>query len=121
MAALSGNDVTTTTTNRIQKLLEKGTTTHYLVDLINQEKTRQFWLDDGLLKTKENLSLCAKRWRFEKILNHRNAMTHFGQGIRKRNALLHCCKRENYCPQMRNDIATYVKTYLVCQHNKKDH
>lgn len=52
VAALSGSAVSTNTRDQIRALMEKDSATQYLVDLIKQGKTRQFWLDGKLVKTK---------------------------------------------------------------------
>lgn len=68
LVTLSGSDVITNTRFQIWVLLENDLTTPYLVDLIKQGKTQQFWLDEGPVKTKRKY-VCTKWWRFEEILN----------------------------------------------------
>ncbi|XP_022888061.1 uncharacterized protein LOC111403696 [Olea europaea var. sylvestris] len=52
VVALSESAVTKNTRDQIRALMEKDPTTQYLVDLIKQGKTRQFWLDGELVKRK---------------------------------------------------------------------
>ncbi|XP_022858418.1 uncharacterized protein LOC111379294 [Olea europaea var. sylvestris] len=54
VATLSGKAVSTNNRDQIRALMEKDPATQYLVDLIKQGKTRQFWLNGELVKTKRD-------------------------------------------------------------------
>ncbi|KAL0427843.1 UNVERIFIED_CONTAM: Transposon Tf2-11 polyprotein [Sesamum latifolium] len=54
IAALSSSAVATSIRDRAHELLPKDSAAQGLVHLIKQGKTRQFWLQDGLLMTKGN-------------------------------------------------------------------
>ncbi|KAL0411995.1 UNVERIFIED_CONTAM: Transposon Tf2-11 polyprotein [Sesamum latifolium] len=54
VAALSSSLVATSIRDRARELLPKDSAAQGLVHLVEQGKARQFWLEDGLLMTKEN-------------------------------------------------------------------
>jgi hypothetical protein len=120
MAALSGSTVTTSTRDQIRALLNKDPATQYLVDLIKQGKTRQFWLDEGLVKTKGDRLYVPKGGDLRKslITECHDTIWAGHPGEERTFALL---QRAYYWPQMRDNITTYVKTCLVCQQDKSDH
>ncbi|XP_022876954.1 uncharacterized protein LOC111395186 [Olea europaea var. sylvestris] len=101
------------------RLNRKDPATQYLVDLIKQGKTQQFWLDGELVKTKGDRLYVPKGGDLRKSLITECDDTiwagHPGEE--------HTCtllQRAYYWLQMRDDIVTYVKTYLICQQNKED-
>ncbi|XP_022843217.1 uncharacterized protein LOC111366751 [Olea europaea var. sylvestris] len=58
------------TRDQIRALMEKDRATQYLVDLIKQGKTRQFWPDGELVKIKEDRLYIPKSGDMRKITNY---------------------------------------------------
>ncbi|KAH6817610.1 hypothetical protein C2S51_001213 [Perilla frutescens var. frutescens] len=54
MAALTSSKATTDLKNRIRELTKEDPTAQGLLNLVEQKKTRNFWLEEGFLKTKGN-------------------------------------------------------------------
>ncbi|KAL0449320.1 UNVERIFIED_CONTAM: Transposon Tf2-11 polyprotein [Sesamum latifolium] len=88
--------------------------------LVEQGKARQFWLEDGLLMTKENRVYVPKGGDLRKsLISECNDTLWTGhQGEERTYALV---QRAYYWPQMRDDVETYVRTCLICQQDKADH
>ncbi|XP_022888965.1 uncharacterized protein LOC111404384 [Olea europaea var. sylvestris] len=106
IAVLSGSTVSTNTRDQIRALMEKDPATQYLVDLINEDKGRPPICPKGGDLRKSLITECHDTiW-----------VGHPGEECTC--ALL---QRAYYWPQMRDDIATYVKTCLICQQDKADH
>ncbi|XP_022857861.1 uncharacterized protein LOC111378821, partial [Olea europaea var. sylvestris] len=103
IAALSGSAVSTNTRDQIRALLEKDPATQYLVDLIKQGKTRQFWLDRELVKTKADRLYVPKGEDLRKslITECHDTIWAGHPGEERTCALL---QRAYYWPQMRDDI-----------------
>ncbi|KAK4382079.1 Retrovirus-related Pol polyprotein from transposon.6 [Sesamum angolense] len=68
VAALSSSAVATSVRDRARELLSKDPTAQGLVHLVEQGKARQFWLEEGLLMTKENRSYVPKGGDLRKSL-----------------------------------------------------
>ncbi|KAL0439053.1 UNVERIFIED_CONTAM: Transposon Tf2-11 polyprotein [Sesamum latifolium] len=83
-------------------------------------KARQFWVEDGLLMTKENRLYVPKGGDLRKSLISECHDTLWAghQGEERTYALV---QRAYYWPQMRDDVETYVRTCLICQQDKTDH
>ncbi|KAL0402126.1 UNVERIFIED_CONTAM: Transposon Tf2-11 polyprotein [Sesamum latifolium] len=83
-------------------------------------KARQFWLEDGLLMTKENLLYVPKGGDLRKSLISECHDTLWAghQGEERTYALV---QRAYFWPQMRDDVEMYVRTCLICQQDKADH
>ncbi|KAL2224127.1 UNVERIFIED_CONTAM: Transposon Tf2-11 polyprotein [Sesamum indicum] len=62
VAALSSSAVATSIRDRARELLSKDPAAQGLIQLVEQGKARQFWLEDGLLMTKGKPPICAERW-----------------------------------------------------------
>ena len=88
-----------------------------LISLAFEGKTRRFWVEDGLLYTKDK-RLYVPKWgniirNLIKECHDSKWAGHPGQ--RRTRALL---ESVYYWPQIRDDVETYVKTCLVCQQDK---
>ncbi|XP_022871276.1 uncharacterized protein LOC111390459 [Olea europaea var. sylvestris] len=120
ISSLRWSAVSTNTRDQIRALMEKDPATQYLVDLIKHGKTRQFWLDGELVKTKGDRLYVPKGGDLRKslITECHDTIWAGHPGEERTCALL---QRAYYWPQMRDDIATYVKTCLICQQDKADH
>ncbi|KAL0434762.1 UNVERIFIED_CONTAM: Transposon Tf2-12 polyprotein [Sesamum radiatum] len=114
VAALSSSAVATSIRDRARELLPKDPAAQGLVHLVEQGKARQFWLDDGLLMTKENRLYIPKGGDLRKSLISECHDTLWAghQGEERTYALV---QRAYYWPQMRDDVETYVRTCLICQ------
>ncbi|KAL0355410.1 UNVERIFIED_CONTAM: hypothetical protein Sradi_3987900 [Sesamum radiatum] len=88
--------------------------------LVEQGKAQHFWLEDGLLMTKENRLYVPKDGDLRKSLISECHDTLWAghQGEECTYALMH---RAYYWPQMRDDVETYIRTCLICQQDKADH
>ncbi|KAL0361415.1 UNVERIFIED_CONTAM: Transposon Tf2-11 polyprotein [Sesamum radiatum] len=120
VAALASSAVATSIRDRAHELLSRDSAAQGLVHLLEQAKVRQFWLEDGLLMTKENHLYVPKGGDLRKSLISECHDTLWAghQGVERTYALVH---RAYYWPQMRDDVETYVRTYLICQQDKADH
>ncbi|KZV49272.1 hypothetical protein F511_38757 [Dorcoceras hygrometricum] len=88
-----------------------------LVKLAEQGKTRQFWLEDGLLYT-QGRRLCVPKWedlRKDLIRECHDTKWAGYPGQKRTRALL---ESSYFWPQMRDQVELYVKTCLVCQQDK---
>ncbi|KAH6787578.1 hypothetical protein C2S52_007130 [Perilla frutescens var. hirtella] len=90
VAALASSKVTTNLKTRIRELTKEDPTAQGLINLVEQKKTRNFWLEEGLLKTKGNQLYVPK-----------------GGDLRR--SII-----------MRDEIEMFVRTYIVCQQDKAD-
>ncbi|XP_070013971.1 uncharacterized protein [Nicotiana sylvestris] len=68
LATLRGSEVATSIKDQIQDLLIKDPAVQYLVDLVGQGKTRQFYMEDGFLKVKGNRLYVPKGGDLRRIL-----------------------------------------------------
>ncbi|KAL2251583.1 UNVERIFIED_CONTAM: Transposon Tf2-11 polyprotein [Sesamum indicum] len=120
VAVLSSSAVATSVTNQARELLSKDPTAQGLIQLVEQGKARQFWLEDGLLIAKGNRLYVPKGGDLRKSLISKCHDTLWAghQGEERTYALV---QRAYYWPQMRDDVETYVRTCLICQQDKVDH
>lgn len=119
VAALAASKVTTNLKDQIRELTKQDPAAQCLVDLVGQGKTRQFWMEDGLLKTKGNRLYVPKGGELRKtIITECHDTLWAGHPGEERTVAL--VQRSYYWPQMRDDIDTYVRTCLVCQQDKAD-
>ncbi|KAL0391473.1 UNVERIFIED_CONTAM: hypothetical protein Slati_4532400 [Sesamum latifolium] len=120
VSALSSSAVATSIRDRARELLPKDSAVQGIVHLVEQGKARQFWLEDGLLITKENCLYVPKGGDLRKslILECHDTLQAGHQGEERTYALV---QRAYYWPQMRDDVETYVRTCLICQQDKIDH
>ncbi|KAL2223627.1 UNVERIFIED_CONTAM: Transposon Tf2-12 polyprotein [Sesamum indicum] len=120
VAALSSSAVATSIRDRARELLSKDPAAQGLIQLVEQGKARQFWLEDGLLMTKGNRLYVPKGGDLRKSLISECHDTLWAghQGEERTYALV---QRAYYWPQMRDDVETYVRTCLICQQDKADH
>ncbi|KAL2248200.1 UNVERIFIED_CONTAM: Transposon Tf2-11 polyprotein [Sesamum indicum] len=120
VAVLSSSAVATSIRDRVRELLSKDPAAQGLIQLVEQGKARQFWLEDGLLMTKENCLYVPKGGDLRKSLISECQDTLWAghQGEERTYALV---QRAYYWPQMRDDVETYVRTCLICQQDKTDH
>ncbi|KAL0400410.1 UNVERIFIED_CONTAM: Retrovirus-related Pol polyprotein from transposon [Sesamum radiatum] len=68
VAALASSAVATSIRDRARELLLRDSAAQGLVHLVEQGKARQFWLEDGLLMTKENRLYVPKCGNLRKSL-----------------------------------------------------
>ncbi|KAL0404436.1 UNVERIFIED_CONTAM: Transposon Ty3-G Gag-Pol polyprotein [Sesamum radiatum] len=120
VAALASSAVATSIRDRARELLSRDSAAQGLVHLVEQGKARQFWLEDGLLMTKENRLYVSKGGDLRKLLISECHDTLWAghQGEDRTYALVH---RAYYWPQMQDDVEMYVRTCLICQQDKADH
>ena len=111
------SQVTSPLLGRIKEGLAQETLAKTIISMVQEGKTRRFWLDDGLLYTKGN-RLYVPKWdnlRRELMKECHDSLWAGHPGIRRTLALL---KATYYWPQMRDDVEGYVRTCLVCQQDK---
>ncbi|KAL0340046.1 UNVERIFIED_CONTAM: Transposon Tf2-12 polyprotein [Sesamum radiatum] len=120
VAALSSSAVATSVRDRARELLPGDPTAQGLVHLIEQGKAQQFWLEDGLLMTKENCLYVPKGGDLRKSLISECHDTLWAEHPREKRTYA-LVPRVYYWPHMRDDVETYVCTCLICQQNKADH
>ncbi|KAJ4717218.1 Retrotransposon protein, putative, Ty3-gypsy subclass [Melia azedarach] len=106
-----------TLVGRIKEGLTQDPLAKSIVALVNEGKTRRFWLDDGLLYSKGR-RIYVPKWgglRKELIKECHDSKWAGHLGAKRTNALL-----ENlyYWSKMREDVEAYVRTCLVCQQDK---
>lgn len=102
---------------RIKEGLDYDPMTKELAKLAEQGKTRQFWLEDGLLYTKRR-RLYVPKWgdlRRDLIRECHDTKWAGHPGQRRTRALL---ESSYFWPQMRDQVELYVKTCLVCQQDE---
>ncbi|KAJ0039649.1 hypothetical protein Pint_27365 [Pistacia integerrima] len=111
------SQVTSALADRIKQGLQQEPLARNIIALVEEGKTRRFWLTDGLLYTKGN-RLYIPRWdnlRKELIKECHDSLWAGHPGMRSTLALL---KSAYYWPGMQDSIEGYVRTCLVCQQDK---
>ncbi|KAJ0025536.1 hypothetical protein Pint_07160 [Pistacia integerrima] len=111
------SQVTSALANRIKQGLQHEPLARNIIALVEEGKTRRFWLTDGLLYTKGN-RLYIPRWdnlRKELTNECHDSLWASHPGMRRTLALL---KSAYYWPGMQDSIEGYVRTCLVCQQDK---
>ncbi|KAI3462633.1 hypothetical protein Pfo_019296 [Paulownia fortunei] len=104
-------------TDRIKQGLEQDPLARELKKLAVEGKTKQFWVDDGLLYTKGR-RLYVLKWgslRKELIKECHDTKWAGHLGQRRTMTLL---EATYFWPHMRDSVELYVKTCLVCQQDK---
>ncbi|KAL2235791.1 UNVERIFIED_CONTAM: Transposon Tf2-12 polyprotein [Sesamum indicum] len=91
VAALSSSAVATSIRDQARELLSKDPAAQGLIQLVEQGKARQFWLEDGLLMTKKNRLYVPKGRDLRKSLISECHDTLWA-GHRERSALMPWCK-----------------------------
>nr|XP_025697450.1 uncharacterized protein LOC112798992 [Arachis hypogaea] len=88
-----------------------------LVELAREGKTKRFWLENDLLYTKGRRLYVPKWENLRRKLVRKCHDTKWAghQGQRRTLALI---ESSYYWPQMRDEVESYVKTFLVCQQDK---
>ncbi|KAL2237413.1 UNVERIFIED_CONTAM: Gypsy retrotransposon integrase-like protein 1 [Sesamum indicum] len=117
VATLSSSAVATSIRDRARELLQRDPAAQGLIQLVEQGKARQFWVEDGLLMSKANRLFVPKGGDLRKSLISKCHDTLWAghQGKERTYALV---QRTYYWPQMRDDVDTYIRTCLICQHDK---
>ncbi|KAL2250185.1 UNVERIFIED_CONTAM: Transposon Tf2-11 polyprotein [Sesamum indicum] len=91
-----------------------------VISVKDQGKARHFWIEHGLLMTKGNCVYVPRGGDLWKSLISECHDTlwagHHGQ---ERTCAL--VRRAYHWPKVRDDVETYVRTCLICQHDKADH
>lgn len=103
--------------DRIKEGLDKDPMAKSLVELAREGKTRRFWVQDGLLRTKGD-RLYVPKWgnlRKELIRECHDTRWAGHPGQRRTLSLLEAAY---YWPHIQDDVETYVRTCLVCQQDK---
>jgi len=103
--------------DRIKNGLQLDPLAKSLIALVEEGKTRRFWLIGGLLYTKGS-RLFVPKWgnlRRELIKECHDSKWAGHPGMKRTLALL---KTTYYWPQMRDEVESYVRTCLVCQQDK---
>src|ERR1051325_8355514 len=87
------------------------------MQLAEEGKTRQFWVEDGLLITKGNRLYVPRLGNLRKALLEEchNTMWAGHNGWQRTFALL---KQRYYWPNLRDDVMQFTKTCLICQQDK---
>ena len=119
VTALSGSEVRTRIRPMIRELLQEDPTAQQLIGLVEQGKNRRFWMDDGLLLTRGNRLYVPKSGDLRRVVIRECHSTYWAghPGEDRTTALV---QQGYYWPQMRDDIADFVKTCLICQQDKAD-
>ena len=117
LASLSASVVNTPLKERIKENLEKDPVVRTILKLVEEGKTRQFWVEDGLLWAKGGRLYVPKSGNLRRTLLSECHDTLWAghPGWQRTHALL---KQGYYWPQMRDDVVEYTKTCLVCQQDK---
>ncbi|KAL2237442.1 UNVERIFIED_CONTAM: Transposon Tf2-11 polyprotein [Sesamum indicum] len=120
IAALSSSAAAIYVKDQVRELLLRDPAAQGLIRLVEQDKARQFRVEDGLLKTKENRIYVPRGGELRKSLLSECHDTLWAghQGQERTYALV---QRAYYWPQMLDDVETYVCTCLICQQDKADH
>ena len=117
LANLTSSQVGTDVKETIRNHLARDPVSQNLMKLAKEGKTRQFWVEDGLLATKRGRLFVPKAGGLRRMLLRECHDTLWAghQGWQRTLALL---KRGYYWPQMTDDAQEYVKTCLICQQDK---
>jgi hypothetical protein len=106
--------------DKIKANLDKDTMAVNLIDLVKKGKTRQFWLQDGLLMSKGNRVFVPKAGDLRRTLL-RECHDTLWAGHPGEERTLALLKQGYYWPQMCDDVVEYVRTCLICQQDKPEH
>lgn len=119
LSHMSTSTVATSLRDQVREWLEKDLSAQALVKLVQEGKSRQFWLKDGLLMLKGNRLYVPKGGdlRRQLLKECHDSLWAGHPGWERTFALL---KQGYYWPQMRDDVEGYVRTCLICQQDKVD-
>lgn len=119
-AALSSSKVATSVKDQIREFLMRDPAAECLVKLVQQGKAKQFWLEEGLLRTKGSRLYVPKGGNLRKslIAECHDTLWAGHPGGERTLALV---QRAYYWPQMRDEVEAYVRSCLICQQDKADH
>ncbi|KAJ7961417.1 Retrotransposon protein, putative, Ty3-gypsy subclass [Quillaja saponaria] len=117
VAHISASCVATSMRERIRENLDKDPVAQAIINLAKEGKTRQFWVEDGLLMAKGSRLFVPKAGDLRRTLMKECHDTLWAghPGWQRTYALL---KQGYYWPQMREDAVNYSKTCLICQQDK---
>ncbi|KAJ7982631.1 Retrotransposon protein, putative, Ty3-gypsy subclass [Quillaja saponaria] len=117
VAHISASRVATSMRERIRENLDKDPVAQAIINLAKEGKTRQFWVEDGLLMAKGSRLFVPKAGDLRRTLMKECHDTLWAghPGWQRTYALL---KQGYYWPQMREDAVNYSKTCLICQQDK---
>ncbi|KAJ7971607.1 Retrotransposon protein, putative, Ty3-gypsy subclass [Quillaja saponaria] len=117
VAHISASRVATSMRERIRENLDKDPVAQAIINLAKERKTRQSWVEDGLLMAKGSRLFVPKAGDLRRTLMKECHDTLWAghPGWQRTYALL---KQEYYWPQMREDAVNYSKTCLICQQDK---
>ncbi|KAJ7958669.1 Retrotransposon protein, putative, Ty3-gypsy subclass [Quillaja saponaria] len=117
VAHISASRVATSMRERIRENLDKNPVAQAIINLAKEGKTRQFWVEDGLLMAKGSRLFVPKARDLRRTLMKECHDTLWAghPGWQRTYALL---KQGYYWPQMREDAVNYSKTCLICQQDK---
>ena len=101
----------------LREFLQKDSAARSVMSLAEEGKTRQFWVEDGLLVTKGRRLYVPRGGDLRKKLLHKCHDTLWAghPGWQRTYALL---KKGYFWSRMRDDVMQYTKTCLVCQQDK---
>ncbi|KAH6793421.1 hypothetical protein C2S52_003898 [Perilla frutescens var. hirtella] len=107
VAALASSKATTDLKNRIRELTKEDPTAQGLLNLVEQKKTRNFWLEEKFLKTKGNRLYVPKDGDLRRtiIAECHDTLWAGHPGEERTVALI---QRAYFWPQMRDEIETFV-------------
>lgn len=103
--------------DKIKEGLDHDPQARILMELTKQGKTRQFWVEEGLIIIKVNQAYW-QGLRKEIIKDCHDSKWASYSGISRTLALI---EHTYYWPQMYEDVELYLKTSLVCQQDKNEH
>ncbi|KAJ7944105.1 Retrotransposon protein, putative, Ty3-gypsy subclass [Quillaja saponaria] len=117
VAHISASRIATSMRERIRENLDKDPVAQAIINLAKEGKTRQFWVEDGLLMAKGSRLFVPKAGDLRRTLMKECHDTLWAghPGWQRTYALL---KQGYYWPQMREDAVNYSKTCLICQQDK---
>ncbi|XP_028107290.1 uncharacterized protein LOC114306273 [Camellia sinensis] len=105
---------------KIKAHLNKDAMAENLMNLFKMGKTRQFWVQDGLLMTTDNCIFVPRAGDLRKTFL-RECHDTLWAGHPGWERTLALVKQGYYWPQMRDDVEEYVRTCLTCQQDKVEH
>ncbi|KAJ7947138.1 Retrotransposon protein, putative, Ty3-gypsy subclass [Quillaja saponaria] len=117
VAHISASRVATSMRERIRDNLDKDPVAQAIINLAKEGKTRQFWVEDGLLMAKGSRLFVPKAGDLRRTLMKECHDTLWAghPGWQRTYAFM---KQGYYWPQMREDAVNYSKTCLIYQQDK---
>ena len=119
LANMSASMVNTPIREHIKESLEKDPAVRSILKLVEEGKTHQFWVEDGLLWAKGGRVYVPREGDLREELLRECHDTLWASHPRwqRTHSLL---KQGYYWSQMREDVVEYTKTCLTCQRDKVD-